>query len=149
MKFPIPESLKTEHEELHAKLARARDAGGRAGEAAKVVAEILHPHFVREEEIAMPPLALLRALADDKLSPEMSEVFSMTETLERELPHMLEQHREIVSALERLASAAGEEGKLEVAHFAEELVLHARTEEEVLYPAAVLVGRYLKLKLRN
>ena len=149
MNFPIPESLKAEHEELHAKLVRARDAGGRTGEVARVVAEALHPHFVREEEIAMPPLALLKALADDKLSPEMSEVFSMTESLEAELPHMLEQHREIVRALERLASAAGEEGKLEVARFAEELVQHARTEEEVLYPAAILVGRYLKLRLRN
>jgi len=26
-------------------------------------------------------------------------------------------------------------------------MLHAQTEEEVLYPAAVLVGEYLKLKL--
>lgn len=149
MKFPIPESLKSEHEELHAKLATFRSMGGRTGEAAKVVADILHPHFLREEEIAMPPLALLRALADDKLSPEMSEVFSMTDTLETALPHMLEQHAAIVNALEQLANAAGEEGKLDAARFAEELILHARTEEEVLYPAAILAGRYLKLKLRN
>ena len=26
----------------------------------------------------------------------------------------------------------------------EKLMLHARTEEEVLYPAAILVGEYLK-----
>jgi hypothetical protein len=149
MKFPIAESIKTEHEELHAKLAGFRTAGGRTGEAAKVVADVLHSHFIREEEIAMPPLALLRALADDKLSPEMSEVLSMTDTLETELPHMLEQHRTIVNALEQLASVAGEEGRLEAVRFAEELILHARSEEEVLYPAAILVGRYLKLKLRN
>jgi hypothetical protein len=73
----------------------------------------------------------------------------MTDTLETELPHMLEQHGAIVSALERLASAAGEEGNLDAARFAEELIRHARTEEEVLYPAAILVGRYLKIKLRN
>jgi hypothetical protein len=27
------------------------------------------------------------------------------------------------------------------------LILHARTEEQVFYPAAILIGEYLKLKL--
>jgi hemerythrin superfamily protein len=147
MEFPIPHPLKAEHEELHAELARARDSGGRTGEAAKLVAKILHPHFVREEEIAMPPLALLQALAGDKVSPEMSQVLSMTDSLEAELPQMLDQHREIVTALERLARAANDEGKPRVARFAEKLILHAQTEEQVLYPAAILIGRYVKLKL--
>jgi hypothetical protein len=35
------------------------------------------------------------------------------------------------------------------AGFAEKLTLHAQTEEEVLYPAALLVGRYVKLSLRK
>ena len=147
MEFKIPEPLKAEHAELHAELARARAAGGRTGEAAKAVAEILHPHFVREEEIAMPPLALLTTLADNRLSPEMSDVLAMTESLEAELPQMLRQHKDIVAALERLSRAAEDEGKPEVARFAEKLILHARTEEQVLYPAAILVGRYVKLKL--
>jgi hypothetical protein len=29
-------------------------------------------------------------------------------------------------------------------HFAEKLRLHAETEEQVLYPAAILVGEYVK-----
>jgi len=29
------------------------------------------------------------------------------------------------------------------------LMLHAQTEEEVLYPAAILVGEYLKVKLEG
>jgi hypothetical protein len=149
MQFSIPQTLKTEHEELHAELARARDAGGRTGEAAKAVANSLHPHFVREEEIAMPPLALLPALAGDKLSPEMSEVLEMTERLEAELPQMLKQHEDIIAGLQQLTKAASDEGKPEIALLAERLRLHAQTEEEVLYPAAILVGRYVKLKLEN
>lgn len=147
MDFPIPKPLKSEHDDLHAELARARDAGGRTGEAAKAVAETLHPHFVREEEIAMPPLSLLGALAEDRMSPEMSQVLAKTESLEAELPQMLQQHRDIVAALERLSRAAEDEDKPEIARFAEKLVLHAQTEEAVLYPAAILVGRYVKLKL--
>ena len=34
----------------------------------------------------------------------------------------------------------------EYGHFAGNLKQHAQTEEEVLYPAAILVGEYLKLK---
>lgn len=147
MEFPTPPSLKAEHDELHAELTRAREAGGRTGEAAKAVAETLHPHFVREEEIAMPPLALLEALAAGQLSPEMSEVLSMTESLEAELPQMLEQHKDITAALEQLAKAAKDEGKPQYALFAEKLMRHAQTEEEVLYPAAILVGQYVALKL--
>ena len=35
----------------------------------------------------------------------------------------------------------------EVAAFAEKLMLHAQTEEEVSYPTAILIGEYIKLKL--
>jgi hypothetical protein len=31
--------------------------------------------------------------------------------------------------------------------FAEKLMFHAQTEEDVLYPASILIGEYLKLKL--
>jgi len=50
-----------------------------------------------------------------------------------------------VAALKKLTSAAAEEKLPEPARFAEKLILHAQTEEEVLYPAAILVGEYLKL----
>ena len=53
---------------------------------------------------------------------------------------MLEEHKQIVGALENLTHAAKQENKSEYIHFAEKLKLHAQTEEEVLYPAAILVG---------
>jgi hypothetical protein len=48
MNFQIPLILKAEHEELHGELARATKAGGRTVEAAKAVAKLMHPHFVKE-----------------------------------------------------------------------------------------------------
>jgi hypothetical protein len=56
MRLMIPHSLRVEHEELHAELAKATREGGQVGEAAKAVAKVLHPHFLREEEYALPPL---------------------------------------------------------------------------------------------
>jgi hypothetical protein len=43
-----------------------------------------------------------------------------------------------------LAAAAREEYKPEYAAFAEQLILHIQEEEEVLYPAVLLVGETLK-----
>jgi len=149
MEFRIPRPLKLEHEELHKELVKATNAEGRVGNAAKVVAKILHPHFMKEEEFGLPPLGVLKLLAEGKRLEEMKNVLAMTDRLKTELPQMLEEHREIVDALTVLADAAIEENKREYAHFAKKLVLHAQTEEEVLYPAAILIGEYLKLRLKG
>ena len=71
MTFTIPKALKLEHEELHTDLVKATQAGGRVGEAAKGVARVLHDHFVKEEEFALPPLGLLSSLARGEVNEEM------------------------------------------------------------------------------
>ena len=63
MEFVIPRPLKLEHEELHEQLRKATRESGRLGEAGKAVAKLMHPHFVKEEEYALPPLGLLPLLA--------------------------------------------------------------------------------------
>ena len=144
----LPESLRWEHEELHAELARATKAGGKTGEAAKAVAGVLHNHFLKEEEFALPPIGLLAALARGEIEDEMRDVLVMTERLKAELPEMLREHQAVVTALAELTAAAKKEKLAEHARFAKKLMVHAQTEEEVLYPAAILIGEYLKLRLK-
>ena len=71
----------------------------------------------------------------------------MTERLKADLPHMIEEHNGIVIALDNLIEVAKKESKEQIVQFAEKLKLHAKTEEEVLYPTAILIGEYLKLRL--
>lgn len=149
MKPQIPQPLKVEHEELHAELIKATKAGGETGKAAKEVARILHPHFEKEEEFALPPLGLLSSLTEGKVTSEMEDILAMTDTLKAEFHQMLQEHKTIVAALKNLIDAAKEEKKTEYAQFAEKLILHAKTEEEVLYPTTLLIGEYLKLKLKK
>jgi hypothetical protein len=125
--------LKLEHEELHAELVKATKVGGKIGEAAKTVAKILHPHFVNEEQYALPPLGLLPLLAEGKATPEMRDILTMTDRLKGELPQMLQEHKAIVAALKDLVNVAKKEKKMEYAHFVEKLILHAQTEEEGLF----------------
>lgn len=149
MKFEIPSPLKIEHEELHSTLVRATRQADPVGAAAKVVAMLLHPHFVKEEQFALPPLALLGPLARGEWKGEMTEVLGLTDKLQAELPQMLAEHRAIVAALDKLEEAAAAQGTPEYAEFAAKLKLHAQTEEEVSYPTAILVGEYVKLKLHS
>jgi hypothetical protein len=60
---------------------------------------------------------------------------------------MLEDHVHIVAALRRLLQAAVKERHEGYAGFAQRLILHAQQEEEVFYPASILVGEFIKLKL--
>ncbi|MCC6189884.1 MAG: hemerythrin domain-containing protein [Anaerolineales bacterium] len=142
-----PAALEAEHNELHVRLERTIQMGGEVGAAAARVAEILHAHFVGEERYGVPPLALLPALAAGRIEREMAEIVTLTETLKAELPQMLAEHQAVAAALGDLAAAAKRANSAEVIAFTEQLKLHMQNEEEVLYPAAILVGEYLKLKL--
>jgi hypothetical protein len=100
-----------------------------------------------EEEFAIPPLKLLPRLARGEFSSDMEELLPKTEMMKAELPRMLNEHGLIVEALRRLLQAALKERHEGYAGFAQKLILHAQQEEEVFYPASILVGEYIKLRL--
>lgn len=146
MIFEIPGSLKAEHKELHETLAKYTKLPGKTGTAAREVAKLLHPHFIKEEAYALPPLGLLADLAKGKTTSNSKEAIALSDKLKNDFTEMLSEHQQIVTALQELYQAAKDERHPDVMHFTESLKLHAQTEEEVLYPAAILVGAYLKLK---
>ena len=141
--FATPASISAEHRELHETLERASKEPGELGEAARALEAVLGPHFKREEEIATPPLSLLEPLARGPVTEQMREVLPMTTALERELPRMLTEHKAVGGARERFEKAAQAAGREDYVEFARGLAAHAKTEEEILYPAAILVGRYI------
>ncbi len=139
-KFPIPEAIRAEHAEIHNQLVAATKMEGEVGEAARKLAAVLDPHFQREEQIALPPLALLAPLARGEFNPGMRDVLVLTDALRAELPQMLDEHKAIHAATARMGAAARKAGNAEVERLAETLKGHAESEEEVFYPAAILVG---------
>jgi len=142
----IPAAMKAEHDVIHQRLVQATKAPGRVGDAARALAEVLHPHFVREEEIALPPLGLLGPLAQGRFTPAMTAVLPLTTALRAELPRMLEEHKAIHAATARLAEVARSESNAEVADLAATLAAHAQGEEELFYPAAMLVGEIVRVR---
>jgi hypothetical protein len=59
---------------------------------------------------------------------------------------MLDEHKRIRAAVEELRVAARAEQSIRYEQLAEQLALHAQTEEEVLYPAAILVGEIVRAR---
>jgi hypothetical protein len=103
---------------------------------------------IHEEEIALPPLGLVAPLARGDNPAEMREVLRMTDALRAELPRMLEEHKTIRAATIHLGEVARAENNAAVTRLADQLLLHAQSEEEVFYPAAVLVGDFVRARLR-
>jgi hypothetical protein len=140
----VPSSIKAEHEDLHRELAAVIKLGGKTGSVAQQVRDLLEPHFRKEEEYGLPPLSALRAVSRNEKVPDEQEIIRLAEKLKSELPNMLGDHKQVVAALADLKSTARKEGKPRAIRFAEHLRAHATTEEEILYPSAILVGEYLK-----
>ena len=147
MAAKIPESLEFEHRDLREQLEKAMASPGRTGEAAREVMKLLGPHILLEREFAMPPLSRLAQIARDEIVPEMARFIDKADAFKAELPRMLDEHKLIVATLRTLMQAAAAEKQPGAAQFAQKMIQHAQMEEEILYPAAILVGEYLRLRM--
>lgn len=144
-----PESIKLEHEAIHQELSGLLKGGGSIGTAAKAVAEALHKHFEAEEQFAMPQLGALVAVSQNQTIEERAEVIRLSSELRRHLPEMLAEHKIIKQRVRALRDAAVAEKRADAIAFADKLALHAQNEEEVLYPAGLMVGELLTLRQRS
>jgi hypothetical protein len=141
----VPDSLKNGHDTLHAGLKRAMREPGLIGDSARRLMQIMDGHMLREEKFALRPLGLLKALGRGETPSDLAEAATLVKGLKREMPQMMDEHRQIAELLRLLAKNAEAEGKPEYVQLAQDLLLHAEFEENILYPAALLIGRYAAL----
>jgi hemerythrin-like domain-containing protein len=149
MPLAVPEPLRLEHQEMHDALTRAAHEPGLIGDAAKRLLRILKPHIDKEETFALPPLGMLNQLVRGIHSPEEEAAVIMAWRLREDLDNMIAEHRVIAAALEELLGAAKAERRVEYAELASKFLHHMQTEEQVLYPATILLGDYLRGKRRT
>lgn len=145
MKPEIPSSLSLGHEELNKKLKGLIKLGGKTGQAAKRAEKLMHAHFDRQEKYVLPPLGLLQSLADGKLPENVRSVINDIGDVKKGVSKMIVEHQQIIPALRELEEIAVKEIHPTVKPLVEDLILYALMEEQLLFPAAVLVGEFLKL----
>ena len=147
MELKIPKALIEDHKEMGAALDRAAKETGKVGEAARVLQAVMQPHIQREEKFALPPLGLLPIVSTGEVDYDMNEAVFLADKLKAEMPKMLAEHKAILAAINQLDEAARLQGKIQYQGLAAMMRLHLEEEEQVYYPAALLVGVYLHARL--
>jgi hemerythrin superfamily protein len=143
----VPSSIKKEHEHLLAQIHRISLFQDSAGLAAIKLRDLMQHHFKEEEDYVFPPLGLLTLLVSGKIPEQSNEVIRLTDKLASQLTHVSVEHQLIKAYLNELKQAASNGSHAEIIEFEKQLHKHANFEEEVFFPAAILVGEYLKLKV--
>lgn len=143
----IPEALRLGHEEMRAHLARSAMEPGRIGRVATRVARLCLPHFEQEEKAVFPIFGLLNDVALGEVRTEMAAFLPLISRFTTWHGTLGNHHQNIFSAAGELLEAALREGNREIADFAHKLQLHEELEEEVIYPTAILIGKYVREKL--
>jgi hemerythrin superfamily protein len=78
------------------------------------------------------------------MSPDFPKALELFERFKPEHEKILQEHLEIVKTLDELEKAAKKAKKPSVIDFVRKLKFHARTEEDLTYPAVLMVGKLLK-----
>lgn len=142
----VPLSIKTEHQYLLDKIYKISLFQDSTGRVAIKLNDLMQHHFKEEEDYVFPPLGLLPLLSTGKLPEQSKEVIVFTEKLKSQLSHMSAEHQLIKAFMDELILAAAKENHPEIIEFEKEIHKHANAEEEILFPTAILIGEYLKLK---
>ena len=142
----VPSSIKITHKSLLDKIHQLSLVQDSSGRVALKIEVMMQHHFAEEEDFILPPLGLLPLLATGKLPEQNKNLVLLSEKIKSDLTHMSVEHQLIKAYLEELKQAAKKEALVNIIEFEKEVLQHAIAEEEVFFPAAILVGEYLKLK---
>lgn len=127
------------------RLSYATSLDSLAGELARKLDQQLQDHMKRENDTITPLVSSFEGIAKGNWPADAAELSQRFSAAETQYQQLLAEHREIRSLVNRLQAAAREEKEEEIVQFCEELTVHAQLEEQVLYPAAVITGRYMEL----
>ncbi len=143
----VPQSLKLEHEAVVDELARLESQGGAVGAAAGKALSLAKTHFAKESEFVFPPLSILPALSEGRTDPDMKAAIGMAERAKAAQAELRSEHVEITSLMNELIAAGKADNNQELMSFASRVAAHSLNEIEVLLPATIVIGDYLRGKL--
>lgn len=149
VEFSLPEALRLSHAQLNAGLLKAMQTKGQTMIAADELAPLLEAHLQKEDTQVLHALGLLEPLAANAVDLSVAGDFSELDNLEASESSLREEHTALMRAVEKLRAAARAENADEVLEFTERLLLRIRLDEEILYPAALLIRNYLRLNRRT
>lgn len=142
-----PRSLDEEHDELIHSLRECAKKKTETGKAISELMEVLEPHFAKEQKIVMPLLGTVSDLVSGEKVSNLYEIANAQAPLLKEYQGMFEEHGRVRKLILKAEKAASHEGNQDTIDLLEGLAHHAKIEEEVLYPCALLAGTVAKCLL--
>jgi len=143
-----PASILKEHEYLLSRIHGIASYKDSTGRAAQKLLELMQHHFTEEEDYVLPTLGLLPILTSDSLPENIDDIIKLTDKLESNTTHLNVEHQMIRAYMQETIQAAAFDKHPEIIEIEKVLRQHASLEEEILFPTALMIGRYLKLKSR-
>jgi hypothetical protein len=143
----IPQSLRLEHEETLGRLAALAKRRGPVGVEARKALVLFKQHTARELEFILPPLTLLPALADGKVTPDMAWALAMADRVKAEREQIFQEHTQVTDALNALLAAGQRAHDKDAIDFAQSAAADSLNDIEILEPMVVVIGDYLHGKL--
>jgi hypothetical protein len=140
-----PRALAHVHDVLLDQLSYAVSLDSRTGEIARELDGVLKEHLRREDDTMNPVMSALVDMAGGHWPSDADRLGQRFQAAEGAYTRLLGDHAKIAALIGRLNEAAREDGEEEVVRLCDDLLVHLQLEEEVLYPAAVIAGRYLRL----
>lgn len=141
VKLKVPESLREEHEVFIDGLKSRSTSKDETGVELRRLLKLLEPHVEKEDELVLPLLGALQGMAEGLPLESPSAVMRSYEKYAGQYVNMFAEHLPIRQALKRAKTAASRERHEDVVEILDALAHHSRVEEEVLYPAALLIGK--------
>jgi len=139
---PIPQSEAFEHQEI-------TQHAPPVGPLAQKALDVVKPHLDHDREIALPPLTLLPLLAEGKVTPDMKWALPLIDQVKAELSQNIKEHEAITAQLTALFAAAEQANDPEAAGIAREAAGDLLGDDEIAEPTVLLIGEYLRDKLRD
>ncbi len=144
-----PSSILEEHSNLLKEIRRFALLDDSTGRAALRLEGLMIYHFREEEDYILPPLGLLPELSKGNITVQKDSIIQLTEKFKSRSDLMLAEHQMIIASLQEMKQAAERENHPGVEQLEKALTSHALVEEQILFPTAILVGEYLKLKSKS
>jgi hypothetical protein len=144
----VPQSIRLEHAAIVERLTKEAAKGGVSAAIAQRALVLIKAHFAKEEEFVLPPLGLLDQLSagGQPTDSVKSAAIDMIERAKASKDSLQEDEVQITSIMNDLVQAATRADETDLAAFASNVAAHNLGEIEVLEPATILIGDYLRSK---
>ena len=118
-----------------------------SGSAATKALVIVRAHYAKEEAFVLPPLGLLPFITKGEISKDMEPAIAMGARVRATLAEFQKDHIEITSLMNELIEAGTKTHDDELVRLATWVASQSLTHIEVLMPASIMIGDYLRQRL--